>query len=713
MMTKLLTTLLMMITTLTASAGQRAVRDKRLPYDGPRIKVACVGNSVTYGYGLDRPATEAYPALLQKMLRDSFHVRNFGHNGATLMHGSGTTYRLTDECRRALDFKPDIVVIDLGLNDVDPIGWTPDDTAFDRDYHELIHAFRSANPQCRIWLCLMTPITDRYPGYTPRLRHRYAMIQAKIADVARREGLPLIDLHQPLRHRTGMFLADGIHPDSQGAYLIANTIHNALSGHYGGLRMPPIYTHNMVLQRDRPLTISGTATPGDTVTLRIAGQTSTAPVAPTGHWSATLNPLTADTGLTLEVSTPQTTLRYTNVAVGDVWLCSGQSNMAFPTDSTVPTERDALLAFAAAHPDLRLFLMEPTRIPFPEVWDERMLHDLNDLEYFHPALWMSCDKSTAARFSAIATAFARRLQDTIHVPIGLILNAVDGSPLEAWIDRETLEEKGSDMLGNPRTNPLIHPWVRQRAALNLQGTPSPMQRHPYDPTYLFDSGLLPLGHFPVRGVLWYQGESNAHDTATYARFFPLLVYGWRRYFSDPTLPFFFVQLSATEKPNWGPFRDMQRRLPDRIPSCYMAVSSDRGDSVDIHFPRKMDIGERLAGLALRHSYGHTALITDGPLITRAVLRDGAVTLHFHSSAGLRTSDGHPVRTLELAGDDGQFHPAEAEIIGETIRVHTSLVPRPRRVRYAWASFNRANLTNGAGLPASTFAIEIEAEEGAQ
>ena len=208
-MSKLIITLIM-ITSFTAVVGQR-------------IKVACVGNSVTYGYGLPNPATDAYPAQLQKLLGDAFDVRNFGRNGATLMHGSGTTYRLQNECKRALAFSPDYVVIDLGLNDVDPMNWTPNDTAFTRDYRELIDAFRRVNPRCRIWICHMTPIAYDYPNYFHGLRERYAMIRQKIADVARETGASLIDLREPFRHRLDL-LFDGLHPNAEGARLLAATI---------------------------------------------------------------------------------------------------------------------------------------------------------------------------------------------------------------------------------------------------------------------------------------------------------------------------------------------------------------------------------------------------------------------------------------------------------------------------------------------------------
>ena len=693
-MSKLIITLIM-ITSFTAVVGQR-------------IKVACVGNSVTYGYGLPNPATDAYPAQLQKLLGDTFDVRNFGRNGATLMHGSGTTYRLQNECKRALAFAPDYVVIDLGLNDVDPMNWTPNDTAFTRDYRELIDAFRRVNPRCRIWICHMTPIAYDYPNYFHGLRERYAMIRQKIADVARETGASLIDLREPFRHRLDL-LFDGLHPNAEGARLLAATIGEALTGRHGGLCMPAIYTDHMVLQRGRPIKIEGTADAGETVTVRMADRTHSAQAAADGCWLVTLDAMPAATGLTLEVATLKRKLRFDDVAVGDVWLCSGQSNMAYPTDSVVPAERAVLRAFAKTLPTVRLFLMQPSRIPFAEEWEAPMLDSLNRLEYFLPARWEQCDESTAGHFSAIAMAFAKRIQETENVPIGLILNAVDGSPLEAWIDRETLEADGPEMLSDFASNVLIHPWVRSRTAFNLRRATSNRQRHPYAPTYLFETGVWPLAQLPVRGVLWYQGESNAHDAAGYARFFPLLVSSWRRYFSDATLPFYFVQISTTDKPDWGRFRDMQRQLPERVPACYMAISSDRGDSIDIHFPHKIDVGERLARQALYHSYGHTDVIADGPIVERAVQHDGRVTIYFRSAADLITSDRQPVRTVELADAEGPFYPATAEIIGNRLSAYSPHVPRPHRVRYGWASFNQANLTNGAGLPASTFSVDVEQE----
>ena len=473
-----------------------------------------------------------------------------------------------------------------------------------------------------------------------------------------------------------------------------------------GLRMPAIYTDHMVLQRDRSLTIRGEARAGEAITVRIRGQERTAHADAQGHWAVTLDAMPADTGLTLRIASPTRTISYTDVAVGDVWLCSGQSNMAFPVSGIDPAERSCLRAFAQTRPAVRFYLMQPSRIPFAEVWGPAMLDSLNRLQYFLPARWQPCDERSVSSFSAIATAFARRLRASTDVPIGLILNAVDGAPLEAWIDPETLAKASPDMLRKQPTNALSHPWTRTRIALNLRRATSPDQRHPYQPAYLFDAGLRPLCGYPMRGVLWYQGESNAHDTAAYAHFFPLLVSGWRRHLGDPRMSFLFVQLSATEKPNWGPFRDMQRRLPGRIPACYMAISADRGDSLNIHYPHKLDVGERLARLALRYVLGYADVIAEGPSIERATLRGRTVTLHLRPADGLHTSDGLPPRTFELAGTDGRFHPAQAAIIRQGVCVYTPLVARPCHVRYAWPSFNRANLIGRADLPLSTFQLPV-------
>lgn len=669
------------------------------------VKVACVGNSVTYGTGIKNRETDSYPAQLQRLLGKGYEVGSFGKPGATLLNKGYRPYTQQEEYRKAVEFAGDWVIIHLGLNDTDPKAWPNYRDEFLHDYLALIDTFRRVNPACRIWVCRMTPIAHRHRRFKSGTRDWYWMIQEKIEQVARWAGVGLIDLQEPLYHRPDL-LPDALHPDEEGAGLLAKTVYQAVTGDFGGLKMPAVYSDNMVLQRDRALTIEGTADAGETVTVSIAKQTKTARTPDNGRWTVTLDPMPAQTGLVLTVATPSRKLTYRQVAVGEVWLCSGQSNMAFRTSEADAAERAKLLDFARKNPQIRFFDMKPRWHTGASAWSKTALDSLNHLQYYHDTRWEPCNEQTADRFSAIAMAFGRMLSDSLGVPVGLISNAVGGSPAEAWIDRKTVEFEFPDLLYDWTKNDFIQDWVRERATLNLKEATIPLQRHPYEPCYLFEAGIAPLACYPLKGVLWYQGESNAHNLEAYSKLFPMLVNSWRSYWRE-TLPFYFVQLSSLNRPTWAWFRDTQRRLAEEIPSCEMAVSSDRGDSLDVHPKRKTDVGERLARIALNRSYGQSSVIPSGPSFLSATFSEQAVWLSFRYAEGLTTSDGKPLCTFELAGEDERFYPAEADIVGHRLRLRSPQVTRPRKVRYGWQPFTRANLINGAELPASTFQAVIE------
>ena len=674
-----------------------------------KIRVACVGDSVTYGYGLKDRDNESYPARLQALLGEDYDVRNFGHSGATLMRRAYRPYIEQQAYRDALDFAADIVVIHLGLNDTDPRAWPNYRDEFIADYLALIEDFRRVNPDCRVWVCRMTPISHRHHRFKSGTRDWYWMEQERIETVAEAAGTGLIDLQKPLYSRPDL-LPDALHPVAEGADIMAHTVYSALTGDYGGLRMPEIYSDGMVLQRDRPLVISGTADAGEKVTVRIAGEKRSAKTGSDGKWSVTLDPLRAATGLTLGVSTPGRKLSFSDVAVGEVWLCSGQSNMAFLTRTMVSQERSEALSTAARQESrVRLLNMKARWLTNNTVWPSEVYDSLNRLQYFHPAAWTHCSPEAADSFSAVALAFGQMLSDSLDVPVGLILNAVGGSAAESWIDRKTLEFEFPDILSDWLRNDFIQPWVRERAAFNVKDSSNPLQRHPYEPCYLFEAGIEPLGHFPVRGVIWYQGESNAHNIEAHERLFPLLVQSWRSYWADPQMPFLFVQLSSLNRPSWTWFRDSQRRLADTVPGCAMAVCSDRGDSLDVHPRRKLDVGRRLALQALYNVYGDHGLVPSGPVVRSARAENGRVVLSFDWADGLQSSDGQALRAFELAGGDEQFHSAEAYVEGHQIILRSSEVPDPKWVRYGWQPYTRANLVNGALLPASTFRMEIDSE----
>lgn len=668
-------------------------------YAKDKIRVACVGNSVTYGYGIENREADCYPAQLQRMLGAGYEVRNFGKSGATLLNKGHRPYSRQEEYKAALDFAGDQVIIHLGLNDTDPRDWPNYRDDFVKDYLSLIDSFRKANPKCNVWICRMTPISHRHARFKSGTRDWYWQIQQTIEEIARLRNTGLIDLQEELYARPDL-LPDALHPVAEGAGIIAKTVCQALTGDYGGLRMPVTYSDNMVLQREKPLTIAGKANAGEKVTVRIANQKKRTQTATNGRWEVILEPLKAGGPYSLTISTSSGELNYSNVLVGEVWLCSGQSNMAFQVSGCIESQRKELLDFAGKRPQIRLFDMKPRWETFAVEWDTSVLDSLNRLQYYGYTQWQECDEKAADRFSAIAFAFGRMLSDSLRVPVGLMLNAVGGSPTEAWIDRKTLEFDFTDMLYDWTKNDFIQEWARGRAALNVKKSINKAQRHPYEPCYLYEAGIRPLEHYPIKGIIWYQGESNAHNIEAHERLFSLLTDSWRRNWKEE-LPFYYVQLSSIDRPSWPWFRDSQRRLMQGIPNSGMAVSSDRGDSLDVHPRYKQEIGERLAYWALNKTYAH-AVLPSGPLYRSVEFKDKAAYVSFDYGEGMRTANGKELNTFEIAEHDGLFVPAQAQIIDGRVKVWSDKVDHPHYVRYGWQPFTRANLVNEAGLPASTF-----------
>ena len=665
------------------------------------VKVACVGNSITFGTGIDQPETNSYPAQLQQMLGKGYEVGNFGRPGATLLNKGHRPYTQCEEYQQALAFAGDIVAIHLGVNDTDPRNWPNYRDFFVRDYLELVGSFRNANPKVRIMVARMTPLSDRHHRFESGTRDWHAEIQRAIETVAEVGGAQLIDFFEPLYPYPNL-LPDAIHPNREGATLLAKTVYGAITGDFGGLRMPMLYSDNMVLQRGRPLPVSGTANAGETVTVTIGKQSHTTRAADNGKWGITLEPLDAATDYTLTIASPTKKLVFRHVAAGEVWLCSGQSNMEFRLNQSAEAATDIP---RAGNPQIRLFDMKPRRATDNTTWSASELDSVNHLHYLTQPQWQAAAPETAARFSAAAYYFGKMLQDSLCVPVGLIGNAVGGSPTESWIDRQTLEYEFPAILRNWLENDFIQGWVRDRAKKNRGEDAPRWQRHPYEPGYLFEAGIRPLEQFPIRGAIWYQGESNAHNKEAHAKLFKLLVKSWRRNWNNAEMPFYFVQLSSIDRPSWSWFRDSQRRLHQEIPHTGMAVSSDVGDSLDVHPVRKKEVGIRLARWALNKTYGKETVTPSGPLFRKAEFRDGAAYVSFDYAEGLRSSDGNPVITFEVAEYPGLFYPATATIEDNRVKASSPEVKNPHYVRYGWQPFTRANLINGAGLPASSFTTE--------
>ena len=692
---KTLSTLLLALFCLTTLQLPAAAKRKKVATQP--VRVACVGNSITYGTGIEDREHFSYPVQLQQMLGNGYVVGNFGKPGATLLYKGHRPYVEQPEFKEALRFKGDIAVIHLGINDTDPRNWPNYRDEFVKDYLSIMDSLRAANPKVRFILARMTPIADRHPRFQSGTKQWHDEIQTAIETVARVSGAELIDFHEPLYPYPNL-LPDAIHPNPEGAGILAKTVYGGITGNYGGLRMSSLYADYMVLQRDVPLDIHGTANTGEKITVEIGGQKAKATADNQGKWSIVLSPMQAAEDLTLTITAGKQRKVFSHVAVGEVWLCSGQSNMAFMLCQAESGKEDIA---AADDPQLRLFDMKGRWETYDVAWPASCLDSLNHLQYFHETTWQPSTPASASRFSAVGYYYGRMLRQKLGVPVGLICNAVGGAPTEAWVDRNSLETSFPNILSNWLQNDFIQDWVRGRAAKNLTNDQTKLGRHPYEPCYLYESGILPLQRYPIKGVIWYQGESNAHNKDAHAKLFSLLVDGWRHNWNNPDMPFYFVQLSSLNRPSWPWFRDSQLRLMKEISNTGMAVSSDHGDSLDVHPRCKQPVGERLARWALAKTYGQD-ITPSGPVFSSVTRQADALIVSFLYADGLQTSDGKAPSCFEIAEEDGLFLPATATIEGSKVRLTSPTIKHPRYVRYAWQPFTRANLVNGDQLPASTF-----------
>lgn len=665
---------------------------------GGKIKVACVGNSVTWGMTITDREKNCYPAQLQKLLGDKYEVRNFGHSGTTLLQHGHRPYVDQQEYQEALNFKADLVIIHLGLNDTDPRNWPEYSEEFNADYIRLIDSFRQANPKAKIWICLMTPIFDRHPRFESGTRDWHAQIQKHIRQVATATRVPLIDLNTPLYSRPDL-LADAIHPNAEGAKIIAETVYGALTGNYGGLALSPLYTDGMVIQRNKPIVFRGKANAGETVKVNFNGHMLSAITNDAGKWKITFPAEEAGGPYKAQISTKKEKLTIKDIYVGEVWLCSGQSNMELPVNAVQSKTQD--LNEADSQTRLHLFNMSAIYPTTAVAWSANACDSVNRHQYLHIGPWRNCSRESLGGFSAVAYHFGKKLADSLQVPVGIICNAVGGTTTESWIDRHTLEQRMPAILRDWYHGDFGMKWARERALQNISVSKNPLQRHPYAPAYMFETGMLPLKGYSIKGVVWYQGESNAHNMELHERLFPMLQKSWRNFFHNSEQPFYFVQLSSLNRPSWPRFRDSQRRMASRLRNTWMAVTTDVGDSLDVHYTNKKPVGERLGLQALHHSYDYN-IESDGPICHSVSAKDNGLELQFIHVKSLSAKGGRLIG-FEVAGADGIYYPAEAQITSSnTILVRSSSVTRPLYVRYGWQPFTRANLVNEVGLPCSTF-----------
>jgi sialate O-acetylesterase len=667
-----------------------------------KIKVACIGNSVTAGYLLANPQQESYPAQLQQLLGDQYLVGNFGHSGATLLKKGHNPYYKTKAFNDALNFRADIAIIHLGLNDTDPRNWPNYKGDFQADYQWLIDSLKQGNPKLKIYICKLSPIFSGHPRFKSGTRDWYWQIQDKIVQVAKVNGLELIDLNVVLNNRPELF-ADNLHPDIKGAAIIAKTVYGRITGYFDGFKLNALFTDHMVLQRDQPIPVYGTANAGDKIEVQFNQVTQSTITNANGKWKVFFEPMKFGGPYILNVKADQHHVLLKDVMIGDVWLCSGQSNMAFPLKLSATGQ--ATLGHLNKNLPIRLLKFNPLVETDNIAWDQKTLNQINELDYFSGS-WAKLEEKTAGDFSAVAYYFGEKLALEEEIPIGLIQMAVGGSTLESWMDRKTLahDDLLVDILGNWRKSDFIQDWARGRADVNLKNAINPKQRHPYEPAYNYEAGISNLIDFPIKGVIWYQGESNAHNVELFNHEFPLLVSSWReKWHAD--FSFYYVQLSSIDRPSWPYFRDAQRKLEAVIPNSAMAVSSDLGDSLNVHPIHKKEIGERLVLLALKNSY-HKNIEASGPVALKAIQRQNTIIITFSHAQKLMPGMGSVVKGFEVVDDKGNHLVVKAAVFKNEVHLTIPAHLKITEVLYAWQPFTRANLINEAKLPASTFSISI-------
>ena len=464
----------------------------------------------------------------------------------------------------------------------------------------------------------------------------------------------------------------------------------------------------MVVQRDLPVHVWGTAAPGETVTVAFRGETRAASPDQFGRWSLYLPAGTAGGPFELTVKAANT-IALKDVLVGDVWVASGQSNMEMAVNGV----KNAPAEIAAAnYPQIRLF------------------HALNrvsnyPLEDIAADTWVATTPETIKDFSAVAYFFGRELNRKYNVPVGLIESNWGGTPAEAWTSMTSLGADASlmpvfaewgKMMQDQATTLLqrekqIKQWDQAVSKAKAEGKPAPghpwfpNQDNCWQPAGLFNAMIAPLTRFPIRGVIWYQGESNAgpERAPLYAHLFQTMIQDWRRAWGQGDFPFLFVQIANFKTgPDamWPEVRDAQRRTLS-LANTGMAVTIDIGEATNIHPLDKQDVGLRLALAGEAISYGEK-IEYSGPLFRQATVEGNAMRVWFdHTTGGLKAKGG-AVLGFEVAGKDGKFAAAEARIEGATVVVSAPSVGEPRQVRYAWKDVPECNLFNGENLPASPF-----------
>ena len=485
------------------------------------------------------------------------------------------------------------------------------------------------------------------------------------------------------------------------------------------IKLPRVFGEHMVLQREKPIKIWGTATPQSKVRVTLDDDQAAATAGADGRWQVTLPARKAGGPLELTIAEGDQApaIHFRDILIGEVWICSGQSNMQWTVQQSANPEQEIA---NAKHPQIRHLGVTRQQAASPQ----------DDFQ----ATWQVCSPETAGGFTAVGYYFGRTLQQELDIPIGLINSSWGGTRVEPWTPPigfagvPALAEIHQAVLlqtpGTPQHRKLLgehiaatESWLKTaRGALAESAPIAPSPAFPaglqvpnshQSPTKLYNAMIHPLVGFPVRGAIWYQGESNHSEGMLYFDKKRALIEGWRKLWQQDDFPFYFVQIAPFQYGNedgtiLAKFWEAQNRVTE-LPQTDMVVISDIGNLKDIHPKNKQDVGRRLAELALKNDYGRNDLVAGPPRFDKLEVKDGSLVVHFNNvGTGLKSRDGKPVSHFEVVGEAGKFFPATATIDGNRIVLTSDKVKRPVALRFAWDKLAEPNLVNSAGHPAPAF-----------
>ena len=445
---------------------------------------------------------------------------------------------------------------------------------------------------------------------------------------------------------------------------------------FAKIKLPSIIASNMVLQRNTTVKIWGWGTPGEKISFKASWTSELLKITTSdnGRWEIAIKTTLSKEPQSIQLKSNQSNINLDNILFGEVWICSGQSNMRMPLKGYTgqPTFEGNLSVATSKNYNLRLFSISENGSPTP----------LDSVSNYKK--WEMASPATSKDFSAVAYFYGKQLQAILDVPVGLIMTSWGGTRIQPWISKEA-----------------IAPFLEVNKVKK-----DTTEKYKRIPSAIFNAMINPITSYTIKGAIWYQGETNRDEPKMYQKLLPEMVKDWRKQWNIGDFPFYYVQIAPNkyiDKSNSQYLREAQIKALDIIPNSGMAVLSDIGSDATIHPPRKKEVAERLLFLALNKTYGMKDVDCAGPIFKSMTEKEGALFLNFDNAETGIFSTETAISCFEIAGEDKIFYPAKAEIIGhKQIKVSSTYVKVPVAVRYGWYNWFVGTLYDNNMLPASSF-----------